>query len=138
MSIQIQLRRGSTASHASFTGAVAEPTYDTDAKSIRIHDGATAGGWLLATQAWVTSQLVSGVADGTLTPAKFANTSQNTILGRVLSGAGAPAWLNQSETQTAIGMTSIGSGVAMAASAAAAALALGFPTLPLLAWMHAR
>lgn len=138
MSIQIQLRRGTTASHAAFTGAVAEPTYDTDAKSIRIHDGVTAGGWLMATQAWVISQLVSGVADGTLTPVKFANTAQFTILGRVLGGAGPPAWLNQTDAQSAIGMTAIGSGVAVAANAPAAALALGFPMLPMLAWLHAR
>jgi len=138
MSIQIQLRRGSAAAHATFTGAQAEPTYDTTAKSIRIHDGTTAGGWLLATQSWVSGQLIAGVADSTLTPVKFADTAQFTMLGRVLSGSGPPAWLNQTDARTAIGMTTIGSGVAIAGTPTAAALALGFAQLTQLGWMLSR
>lgn len=40
----LQLRRGTTAENDLFTGAVAEPTYDTDRKELRVHDGSTAGG----------------------------------------------------------------------------------------------
>ena len=39
-----QLRRGNTAQTASFTGAVAEVTVDTDKNTIVVHDGSTAGG----------------------------------------------------------------------------------------------
>jgi hypothetical protein len=44
MTKQVQLRRGTTAEHAGFTGANGELTYDTDKKQLVIHDGATAGG----------------------------------------------------------------------------------------------
>jgi hypothetical protein len=40
----LQLRRGNTAGNDAYTGAVGELTIDTEAKSIRLHDGATAGG----------------------------------------------------------------------------------------------
>ena len=45
---QTQLRRGSTADHATFTGAVGEVTVDTTKDTLVIHDGATAGGFPLA------------------------------------------------------------------------------------------
>lgn len=41
---QVQLRRGTTAQHGSFTGAPGEVTVDTDLNVLRVHDGATAGG----------------------------------------------------------------------------------------------
>ena len=44
MATQIQTRRGTTAQHSSFTGAVGEVTVDTDKDTLVVHDGATAGG----------------------------------------------------------------------------------------------
>ena len=44
MATQRQARRGTTAQHASFTGAVGEITVDTDKKVPVVHDGSTAGG----------------------------------------------------------------------------------------------
>ena len=44
MSKQVKLRRGTTAQHASFTGALGEVTVDTDKDVSVVHDGATAGG----------------------------------------------------------------------------------------------
>lgn len=44
MAKQVQLRRGSASDHTTFTGAVGELTYVSDDKTLRIHDGATAGG----------------------------------------------------------------------------------------------
>lgn len=41
---RVQLRRGTHAQNDGFTGAVGEITVDTDNNSIRVHDGATAGG----------------------------------------------------------------------------------------------
>lgn len=41
---RVQIRRGTTAQHATFTGAVGEVTYDTDKKGLVVHDGVTAGG----------------------------------------------------------------------------------------------
>ena len=48
MATQVQHRRGSTAEHSSFTGAVGEITVDTDKDTVVVHDGATAGGFPLA------------------------------------------------------------------------------------------
>lgn len=48
MSTEIRLRRGTTAQHSTFTGALAEPTIDTDKKTLVVHDGVTAGGTPLA------------------------------------------------------------------------------------------
>lgn len=44
----LQIRRGTTAENDNFTGLSGEITYDTDAKTIRVHDGATLGGTTLA------------------------------------------------------------------------------------------
>jgi hypothetical protein len=44
MSKQVQLRRGTTTQHSTFTGAAGEVTYDTDRKCLVVHDGVTAGG----------------------------------------------------------------------------------------------
>jgi len=48
MSTQLQLRRGTTAEHSTFTGAAAEVTVDTDKDTVVVHDGSTAGGVPLA------------------------------------------------------------------------------------------
>ena len=48
MARQIQIRRGTAAEHESFTGAVGEVTMDTDAITLRVHDGETPGGVQLA------------------------------------------------------------------------------------------
>jgi hypothetical protein len=44
MAKQVRFRRGTTAQHATFTGADGEVTFDTDKKCIVTHDGITAGG----------------------------------------------------------------------------------------------
>jgi hypothetical protein len=44
MADQLQLRGGSTAQTAAFTGALREVTVDTDKKTIVVHDGSTVGG----------------------------------------------------------------------------------------------
>ena len=44
MSTQVQFRRGTTTQNNAFTGAIGEISVDTDLKTIRLHDGTTAGG----------------------------------------------------------------------------------------------
>lgn len=44
MTTQLQMRRGTTAQHASFTGAPGEITFNTSTKTLHAHDGVTAGG----------------------------------------------------------------------------------------------
>ena len=47
MSTAVQLRRGTTAEHATFTGVVGEITVDTTKDTVVVHDGTLAGGYPL-------------------------------------------------------------------------------------------
>ena len=49
MAIQLQLRQGTATEHNTFTGANGEVTVDTTNKTLRVHDGSTVGGTMLAT-----------------------------------------------------------------------------------------
>jgi len=51
MAKRLQLRRGTTAQHNTFTGANGEVTVDTDKKMLVVHDGTTAGGFPVAARA---------------------------------------------------------------------------------------
>ena len=61
--IQVQLRRGTTAQHNTFTGAQGEVTVDTDKNVLVLHDGATAGGLQIARQDAVNVKDFGAVAD---------------------------------------------------------------------------
>ena len=58
MSTQVQIRRGNTTQTGAFTGVVAEITVDTDKKTIVVHDGTTTGGFPLARESALTSNLI--------------------------------------------------------------------------------
>ena len=45
MARQVQLRRGTAVQHNTFTGVVGELTMNTTNNSLRLHDGATVGGY---------------------------------------------------------------------------------------------
>jgi hypothetical protein len=49
MAIQVQLRRGTSAQNNAFTGAIGELVFDATNNTVRVHDGLTAGGYMLAT-----------------------------------------------------------------------------------------
>ena len=51
MAKTVQLRRGTTAEHAAFTGASGEVTIDQTKNVVVIHDGVTAGGHPVAKEA---------------------------------------------------------------------------------------
>ena len=55
MARQLQLRRGTTAQHTVFTGAVGEVTIDTDKDALVVHDGVQAGGFPAARESVVTA-----------------------------------------------------------------------------------
>jgi hypothetical protein len=70
MSTQVQYRRGTATENNAFTGALAEITVDTTNWSLRVHNGATAGGaGNIATVAYVDAQLAAlsanSITDGT-------------------------------------------------------------------------
>lgn len=56
---QVKRRRGTTAQHASFTGAVAEITIDTTKNAVVVHDGSTAGGHPQATEDFVAAAIAA-------------------------------------------------------------------------------
>jgi hypothetical protein len=73
---QVQRRRGTTAEHAAFTGALGELTVDTTKKTVVVHDGSTAGGFPLAREANVFS--------GTYTPTLTNTTNISSSTAQVL------------------------------------------------------
>ena len=80
MADQLQLRGGSTAQTAAFTGALREVTVDTDKKTVVVHDGTTAGGNPLLRQD------LSNLPAGTIDNADI-NTSAGIALTKLGTGA---------------------------------------------------
>jgi hypothetical protein len=80
MSTQVQYRRGSATQNNAFTGALGEITVDTTNWTLRVHDGATAGGGgNLATVAYVDAEI------GTLSADSISNGTSNV---KVLTSGG--------------------------------------------------
>tara|TARA_B100000953_G_C18001840_1_gene415372 strand:- start:12 stop:956 length:945 start_codon:yes stop_codon:yes gene_type:complete len=77
MAKQLQLRRGTTSQHSSFTGLVGEVTVDTDKDVVVIHDGSTAGGEPLATEASVA--LKANTTNAVLVTPNLGTPSAGTI-----------------------------------------------------------
>ena len=79
MATQVQFRRGTTTQNNAFTGAIGEITYDTEAKTLRLHDGSTAGGGstvvtLTGSQTLTNKTLTTPViTQGTSTPTFTTN-----------------------------------------------------------------
>jgi len=66
MATILQLRRGTTVQHSSFTGAVGEVTVDTTKDTIVVHDGTTAGGFALAKESAIAGFItLSNLSGGT-------------------------------------------------------------------------
>jgi len=81
MATQVQFRRGTTSQNNAFTGAIGEITYDTQVKTLRLHDGTTAGGG---------STLVTLAASQTLTNKTMSTSSvwNGTVIGLAYGGTG--------------------------------------------------
>jgi len=83
MAIQLQVRRGTSAQHATFTGAAGELTLNTTRNTLHVHDGSTASGFETAradlTNVITGSNLALGL--GGYTGATLALTSNATIGG---------------------------------------------------------
>ena len=69
MAKQLQLRRGTTAEHSSFTGEVGELTIDTDKDTAVVHDNYQAGGFPLLRED------LNNLATGAVTAVKLATNS---------------------------------------------------------------
>lgn len=79
MSTAVQLRRGTTVQHSTFTGAEGEITVDTTKDTAVVHDGATAGGFPLLKEAAIGVSVQAYDADLTTLGAGGANA--RTFLG---------------------------------------------------------
>ena len=93
MATQVQIRRGTTAQHSAFTGASAELTFDTDLKTVRAHDGTTAGGIVLAKASDVTTAVANLVSSApatldTLNEIALALNSDNNFAATVITQLG--------------------------------------------------
>ena len=81
MATQLQFRRGTSAQNDAFTGAAGEVVIDTQSRNLRVHDGATAGGYeiipsgSIVAQGWTGStvgwQLCNGAAISRTTYARL-------------------------------------------------------------------
>ncbi len=60
MATILQLRRGTTVQHSTFTGAVGEVTVDTTKDTVVVHDGTTAGGFPLARESAIADFITLG------------------------------------------------------------------------------
>ena len=83
MTTALQLRRGTTAQHSTFTGAVGEVTVDTTKKTAVVHDGTTVGGHPLAKEGDLTKFVRHDTASQDLTASQQANARTNIGLGNV-------------------------------------------------------
>ena len=102
MATQVQLRGGTTSEHSSFTGAAREVTVDTDKDVVVVHDGSTAGGIPLATEANLGT--TTSTADAALPKAGGIMTG-NIMLGdnvKAKFGAGSDLQIYHSGTGSVI------------------------------------
>ena len=78
MAKQLQLRKGTATEHNTFTGANGEVTVDTTNKTLRVHDGTTAGGTQLAT-------LTGGLVPAAQLPAATTSVKGAVVLNNTLT-----------------------------------------------------
>jgi len=86
MATRLQLRRGTTAEHDSFTGALSEATHDTDRNSLVVHDGSTQGGFALATEDSVGVDLIQSGIDPAVARAVAYNDIGAPVAGGYFAG----------------------------------------------------
>ena len=95
MAKKLQLRRGTTSQHSSFTGAVGEVTVDTDKDSLVVHDGSTAGGHAIAKSSDVTAKVTKAGGD-TITGTHTYDSNGNVVINGSLdyNGSGNATFTN--------------------------------------------
>ena len=99
MAKKLQLRRGTTSQHSSFTGAVGEVTVDTDKDSLVVHDGSTQGGFPIAKSADVTTSAnlqVTKAGGDTITGTHTYDSNGNVVINGTLdyNGSGNATFTN--------------------------------------------
>jgi len=92
MSIEVQIRRGTDAENAAFTGQEGELVYTTDTKDLYVHDGTTVGGQVVGS--------LAAIADDSVTFAKIEEIPANTILGNNTGSSSDIIELSVAQTQS--------------------------------------
>ena len=113
MTKQLQLRRGTTADHSTFTGALGEITYNTDTKAIHSHDGATVGGSPVALASdlvdFITSSSLTSTLSGYVTASSLSSTLSNYVttasLSSYVTGSNLSSTLNAYVTTSSLTST---------------------------------
>ena len=108
MTTSIKRRRGTTAQTAAFIGAAGETTVDTTKQTVVVHDGATAGGFPLATENAPTLTGAVTLSSGTANGVAYLNGSKVLTSGSALTFNGST--LDVTGTVTADGLTVDGDG----------------------------
>jgi hypothetical protein len=132
MATQIQWRRGNTAQTATFTGAVAEITVDTDKKTIVVHDGTTAGGIPLAKESTISSiyNHANGAFDkanssNVIAQAAFDKANQTAQLAFTTVSANGTSLTADANNDTLTITSAVANGVFVSANASTDALDIG-------------
>jgi hypothetical protein len=88
MAVQVQLRRGTTTQHSTFTGAIGEVTIDTTNDSLRVHDNVTAGGFETARADLSNIVSISNakLANSTISGVSLGSNLNSLTIGTGLSG----------------------------------------------------
>lgn len=94
MANALQLRRGTTTQHSTFTGLAGEVTVDTTKDTVVVHDGATAGGIPLATEDSVS-------ASNLLTAIKTVDGAGSGLDADLLDGQTGTYYTNYADTAVA-------------------------------------
>ena len=104
MARQIQLRRGTTAEHSTFTGAVAEVTVDTTKDVVVVHDGSTAGGVPMAKESALSAYATTASLATVATSGAYADLTGTPTLATVAT-SGAYADLSGTPTLATVATT---------------------------------
>ena len=94
MAKKLQLRRGTTSQHSSFTGAVGEVTVDTDKDALVVHDGSTAGGFpVIGEKGGTLTDALTGVSfnatmDANTVDGFYIKNSNNATIASITSNQG--------------------------------------------------
>ena len=132
MATQIQWRRGNTAQTATFTGAVAEITVDTDKKTLVVHDGSTSGGIPLAKESALTTIYAhaNGAFDkanssNVIAQAAFDKANQTAQLSFTTVSANGTSLVADANNDTLTITSAVANGVFVTANASTDALDIG-------------